>query len=445
MNRKRLRCLFLALAMLFSMAVPASAASGSLSNFKKQVEYSGFSDVPSNAWYAEGVKTVCEYGIMNGKSDTIFEPSGTVTLVEALTIACRLHNIYHGKSGKFEASSPWYQVYVDYAAENDILSFLEEPDSAFWNGKISNEIFAHLMANALPKNAYSSINKIGIGLLPSISPQTTYVEQIYTLINAGILTGTDSSGTFDAGANITRAEASTIISRIIIPSSRVKSSVTHDNILAWAPTAFIAGSGNLRATLGCTFKVQIYINSTPHSNPISWSSNDITTAYVSEICHDKYTPDNCWTATVVAAGVGETTLFFTDKSNNATSWSIEIVEPETYSMEGVLPALDKTTYKKTPAQLETEAFWEELNRRLANVKADDSTASPAPPTTATTATTNTPAVPTCNYIINTNTGKFHYPSCSSVKQMNESNKWYYTGTRDDVIDMGYVPCKRCYP
>jgi len=37
----------------------------------------------------------------------------------------------------------------------------------------------------------------------------------------------------------------------------------------------------------------------------------------------------------------------------------------------------------------------------------------------------------------------HYPSCSSVKQMKDSNKSYFTGTRDEVIDMGYEPRKRC--
>lgn len=50
-----------------------------------------------------------------------------------------------------------------------------------------------------------------------------------------------------------------------------------------------------------------------------------------------------------------------------------------------------------------------------------------------------------SYILNTNTKKFHYPSCGSVKQMKESNKQSYTGSRDDVIARGYVPCKKCNP
>lgn len=50
-----------------------------------------------------------------------------------------------------------------------------------------------------------------------------------------------------------------------------------------------------------------------------------------------------------------------------------------------------------------------------------------------------------DYILNTSTGKFHYPTCESVKQMKESNREAYTGSRDDVIRMGYDPCKKCNP
>ena len=49
------------------------------------------------------------------------------------------------------------------------------------------------------------------------------------------------------------------------------------------------------------------------------------------------------------------------------------------------------------------------------------------------------------YILNTNTKKFHYPDCKSVKQMKQKNKKEYTGTRDEIIKMGYVPCKNCDP
>lgn len=59
--------------------------------------------------------------------------------------------------------------------------------------------------------------------------------------------------------------------------------------------------------------------------------------------------------------------------------------------------------------------------------------------------TSAPVSTGTEYILNTNTKKFHYPSCSSVKQMKASNKKEYTGSRDDLIAQGYDPCKKCNP
>lgn len=50
-----------------------------------------------------------------------------------------------------------------------------------------------------------------------------------------------------------------------------------------------------------------------------------------------------------------------------------------------------------------------------------------------------------NFILNTNTKKFHKPSCGSVSTIKDSNRKDYTGTREEVINMGYSPCKRCNP
>jgi len=49
------------------------------------------------------------------------------------------------------------------------------------------------------------------------------------------------------------------------------------------------------------------------------------------------------------------------------------------------------------------------------------------------------------YVLNKNTHKFHYPSCSSVSKMKESNKEVVTSTRDEIIAKGYDPCKNCNP
>lgn len=50
-----------------------------------------------------------------------------------------------------------------------------------------------------------------------------------------------------------------------------------------------------------------------------------------------------------------------------------------------------------------------------------------------------------DYVLNKNSKKIHYPSCSSVNQMKDTNKKFFTGTRDEAIAMGYEPCGNCHP
>lgn len=49
------------------------------------------------------------------------------------------------------------------------------------------------------------------------------------------------------------------------------------------------------------------------------------------------------------------------------------------------------------------------------------------------------------YVCNTNTMKFHYPSCNSVNQMNESNRMNTNLGREELIAQGYAPCGNCHP
>lgn len=52
---------------------------------------------------------------------------------------------------------------------------------------------------------------------------------------------------------------------------------------------------------------------------------------------------------------------------------------------------------------------------------------------------------TDNYVLNKNTKVFHYPYCSSVSQMKDSNKKEMKATRDEMINKGYKPCRKCNP
>lgn len=50
-----------------------------------------------------------------------------------------------------------------------------------------------------------------------------------------------------------------------------------------------------------------------------------------------------------------------------------------------------------------------------------------------------------SYILNTNTKKFHLPDCESVAEMSGKNKKEVTDSREEIINEGYSPCKRCKP
>lgn len=61
------------------------------------------------------------------------------------------------------------------------------------------------------------------------------------------------------------------------------------------------------------------------------------------------------------------------------------------------------------------------------------------------ATAQAATIPAITYIVNTNTDRFHDPKCRHASSIKEKNKLEYTGTRETLIELGYVPCKVCDP
>ena len=50
-----------------------------------------------------------------------------------------------------------------------------------------------------------------------------------------------------------------------------------------------------------------------------------------------------------------------------------------------------------------------------------------------------------HFVLNTNTHRFHVPTCHSVDDMKEKNKQDFYGDREELIEMGYKPCGNCKP
>lgn len=49
------------------------------------------------------------------------------------------------------------------------------------------------------------------------------------------------------------------------------------------------------------------------------------------------------------------------------------------------------------------------------------------------------------YIVNVSSMKFHRPGCESVQKMSRKNTQGFNGSREELIEMGYTPCKNCDP
>ena len=49
------------------------------------------------------------------------------------------------------------------------------------------------------------------------------------------------------------------------------------------------------------------------------------------------------------------------------------------------------------------------------------------------------------YVLNTSSGRFHSPDCSVLSEMNPANREEVTCSREELIEQGYTPCRRCNP
>lgn len=105
--------------------------------------------------------------------------------------------------------------------------------------------------------------------------------------------------------------------------------------------------------------------------------------------------------------------------------------------------LASTTTTKAPTTTKKQ---ETTTKKQETTTKNPVTTTKKPVTTTQKPTTTQASTPdTTTYVLNTNTSVFHRSSCRHVKRMNEENKSYYTGTRDDVISQGYNPCGTCNP
>ena len=146
---------------------------------------------------------------------TTFEPNKEITVNELITLAARVHNIYYGGSGIFAQGDPWYEIYMRYAVHNGIITNGEFTDRS---RTATRTEMAYLFAKILPKKEYQEINTVT--RLPDVDENSEHADSIFLLYRAGLVAGTDPSGTFEPNKTVTRAEVAAIITRLVDPAKR---------------------------------------------------------------------------------------------------------------------------------------------------------------------------------------------------------------------------------
>ncbi len=175
---------------------------------------SRFIDVSYNHWFFDDVINSYELGFMNGVSDTLFDPHGTVTVAQAIAVAARIHSTYNGTNIPAHITGDaWYQRYVNYAKSKVMIT---DGQFADYNTPITREQIANLFVRVAPASWFTKINDF------TTIPDMGENAAVLRLYNAGIMIGVDDEYNFNPTANITRAEFSAVINRIALINSRIK-------------------------------------------------------------------------------------------------------------------------------------------------------------------------------------------------------------------------------
>ena len=212
MKRITLVKLLCMLIVAMTVATMVSAA-----GFTKTLTYAEgtFSDVPATSWYAKEVVSAYELGFMNGKAEGQFAPDGNVTVAEAITMASRVHAIYNGKEIAKVEGGKWYDMYVNYALANGIIT---EGQYTNFDRNIMRYEMAVMFADCMPASYFAAKNDVKV--IPDVNVNEEYHDKLMMLYKAGVVMGSTEYGDFLATNSIKRSETAAIINRVALPENR---------------------------------------------------------------------------------------------------------------------------------------------------------------------------------------------------------------------------------
>lgn len=177
-----------------------------------------FGDVNQGDWYYETVTEMTKKGLFKGKGNNMFCPGDTMTRAEFITVVMRA--LYPDADLSSEEGEKWWQDAYEAALKKGIL---EDKEFVIYNRidldiGIQRQEMAVISVRAL--NVLGETDITPYKHIPDISSvNKSYADYVKKAYGAGIIIG-DEKGCFNPTNTLTRAEASTVLYRIIEKSAR---------------------------------------------------------------------------------------------------------------------------------------------------------------------------------------------------------------------------------
>ncbi len=170
-----------------------------------------FTDMAGH-WAAADVLAMNKAGIVSGVSDTLFDPDRNITRAEFAAIIARALKLSDKTADYKDVSDEWFAPYVGACSDAGIISGY---DGMFRpNDNITRQEMAVIIVNA-----YSYLEKAGAnGGIDSFTDKAEIADwakaAVDTASSVGLISGM-GDGTFAPNANATRAQAASIVRRLL--------------------------------------------------------------------------------------------------------------------------------------------------------------------------------------------------------------------------------------
>ena len=178
-----------------------------------------FRDLDADAWYHDGVHYCLDNGLMNGKSDTIFDPNGTTTRGQIVAILWRLEGQPKVGAASYSdvTAGKYYTEAVAWAAANGIVTGYADgsfkPNAPITREQMATILYRYCKYKGIDVSVGEETNILSYNDATSVAEYA--VSALQWAVGAGVIQGKEGNILEPVGT-ATRAQVATILMRFCV-------------------------------------------------------------------------------------------------------------------------------------------------------------------------------------------------------------------------------------